>query len=1010
MTSSPATGSQWHSVTPATRPLSLTILELTPLALTLSLTLASPLSLAPATPSAAARKRKTRGHAHHRRDSDNDDTEHEDADGHHVAIPGSWPLDVGRSFKDLLSHGVVVSVNGQPWNRIVAHVSDPEPEPEHEVDETPSDTEAAQEAEWEEGEWDHAGARSDEEGAGVGAELGVQRRRPRRARFMLSAQDAIGAKSVRKVRQEKVEERDRDRAVVVVYGLTPGKEYEVELRVIGVGAQDGEVVCKSMTCAKLTIVSNSILIPPTPAGARSRANSLRSRSNPRSRSNSTTAPPTDIFLPDGSTTTGTLTGSGGSTPPYPSDHSGSTTITPTPVLSAADTQAAQMRHLVASAHAEKEHLSMQIKEARRASQRAEAALRQEIESVKRAIEKAGSLDMRARQKTLALQEQVKQGWAGAEGAEESAHGVEGGMADLEGQLRAITLELQAVKEDLQVVQDKEEEIRERDRRTRSDEEKRLADMQARLDKQRKAKDKKAGEKADLEKRLDAVQKEQEETEKRFEEMRKRAAQQYGYNHHAHGAAWDPWDAHANHGNHRLANHPSMPNIGAGAAFRPRGTAYQPRFASGGTRPTVSTATGQVGPAQNSPTHPAGFATAPNHPRPVKPTTSPALTNRPPPVISTSTATSNAGPGSTASPAPQQTNLHGNVATSPAVGSTGTNPSAAPFTPSTASPIIPNANPPGRSSSPAPPNPTASPGAVKSEYAYDPSNHTTLMPPSLQHRIYFGSNHQGNPTAVRPRPSPNFHPPPSVLAEQAQRAHQGDNATQGQAPVRKGSVGTTGTPPMPDSPSFPPLPSYGNRSEDVPAVRSTSPLSAPGSSSTPPPQSQPQGPSLASIITRAVLQPGSGVLNQTQHQNQNQLQQQGGRRTASPPVYPQYTDNRPGIMSRRSSATIAPTTSPFGSTETAPASSGPKMSYGPSSVQNAILARGSNVLNMGPGSSRPNSLHAGNSSRAGSGDQEFPPLGAAVSGPGGQGQYGQQGPGGNGNAGPWAALNSTGGNH
>ena len=297
MTSSPATSGQWHSVTPATRPLSLTILELTPLALTLSLTLAAPLSLAPSAPSASARKRRAanRGHAHHRRDSDNDvDTEHEDGDTQHVAIPGSWPLDVGRSFKDLLSHGVVVSVNGQPWNRIVAHVSDPDPEPEHtnshghghghgehEADESTSDTEGTgQDGEWEEGEWDHAGARSDEEGAG--GELGqggVQRRRPRRARFMLSAQNAIGAKSVRKVRPERqAEERDRDRAVVVVYGLTPGKEYEVELRVIGVGAQDGEMVCKSLQSAQRSsahVLMDSVKFHPDTAHARRRCSISR---------------------------------------------------------------------------------------------------------------------------------------------------------------------------------------------------------------------------------------------------------------------------------------------------------------------------------------------------------------------------------------------------------------------------------------------------------------------------------------------------------------------------------------------------------------------------------------------------------------------------------------------------------------------------------------------------------------------------------------------------------------
>jgi hypothetical protein len=30
----------------------------------------------------------------------------------------------------------------------------------------------------------------------------------------------------------------KDRAVVVVYGLSPGKEYEIELRVVGVSGQD----------------------------------------------------------------------------------------------------------------------------------------------------------------------------------------------------------------------------------------------------------------------------------------------------------------------------------------------------------------------------------------------------------------------------------------------------------------------------------------------------------------------------------------------------------------------------------------------------------------------------------------------------------------------------------------------------------------------------------------------------------------------------------------------------
>jgi chromosome segregation ATPase len=129
---------------------------------------------------------------------------------------------------------------------------------------------------------------------------------------------------------------------------------------------------------------------------------------------------------------------------------------PTNILNPIDTQAAQIRHMIAAAHAEKEHVQSQIKEARRASQRAEAALRLEIETVKKATEKAGSLDLRAKQKALALQEQVKQAWAGSEHAEKETTSVEGGLAELEGRLESIKAEGEGVKEEWKAAKDKEE--------------------------------------------------------------------------------------------------------------------------------------------------------------------------------------------------------------------------------------------------------------------------------------------------------------------------------------------------------------------------------------------------------------------------------------------------------------------------------------------------------------------------------------------------------------------------
>jgi len=127
-------------------------------------------------------------------------------------LPGAWPVLNGQvRFKDLLSHGVVVSVNGQPWNRIVAHVSDADEEDEEDVD-----------ADDEEENWD------DENGE----EGNMTRRRPRRARFTLSAGNAAREAGISSKRR-KEKKSQGDRAVVVVYGLSPGKEYEIELRVVG---------------------------------------------------------------------------------------------------------------------------------------------------------------------------------------------------------------------------------------------------------------------------------------------------------------------------------------------------------------------------------------------------------------------------------------------------------------------------------------------------------------------------------------------------------------------------------------------------------------------------------------------------------------------------------------------------------------------------------------------------------------------------------------------------------
>jgi hypothetical protein len=94
-------------------------------------------------------------------------------------------------------------------------VSDADEEDEEDVD-----------ADDEEENWDDEGNEQN------GEEGNMTRRRPRRARFTLSAGNAAREAGISNKRR-KEKKSQGDRAVVVVYGLSPGKEYEIELRVVG---------------------------------------------------------------------------------------------------------------------------------------------------------------------------------------------------------------------------------------------------------------------------------------------------------------------------------------------------------------------------------------------------------------------------------------------------------------------------------------------------------------------------------------------------------------------------------------------------------------------------------------------------------------------------------------------------------------------------------------------------------------------------------------------------------
>ncbi|KAH7345678.1 hypothetical protein B0J17DRAFT_640771 [Rhizoctonia solani] len=193
-----------------------------------------------------------------------------------------------------------------------------------------------------------------------------------------------------------VDEESDEEAVVILYGLMPSKQYEIELSVV--------------------------------AGESIKGN-LRTEDEINGFDESTTrAPPAVTQL---NTTPQTQTVTPADTPPSSPSSSGSSS--PQPRQITVEERASQLRHMHAMLSQEHDQLTGQLKTARRDAQRADAALRSEIEALKKAVEKNAAGEQRAKQKILALQEAVKQALAAAVEADNEVKELERALPGLETQ-------------------------------------------------------------------------------------------------------------------------------------------------------------------------------------------------------------------------------------------------------------------------------------------------------------------------------------------------------------------------------------------------------------------------------------------------------------------------------------------------------------------------------------------------------------------------------------------------
>ncbi|EPQ53658.1 hypothetical protein GLOTRDRAFT_111733 [Gloeophyllum trabeum ATCC 11539] len=275
----------------------------------------------------------------------------------------------------------------------------------------------------------------------------------------------------------RVDER-ADEAVVIVYGLLPGRGYEIELGVIhdvpGAGLEGlGEEVHTHEERVRRDVVTEG-------------TEHIHADGTDDTQSSS------DFFSP--------------SDPPSPSSSLNSVSPPPRPTITIEQYTNTLLARLTALNN-ERSELIATLKATRKESQKADSTLRSEIDILKRSSERFVKEEARAKQKLLALQEAEKRSRSATEEIEEQAKEVQSDLPELEAERTNKEKEFERVKAEADKVRARREEVeadaRKRDEGLKAE----LGREEARLEKLGARRERLEGGVAELEDKLEEVRRE-----------------------------------------------------------------------------------------------------------------------------------------------------------------------------------------------------------------------------------------------------------------------------------------------------------------------------------------------------------------------------------------------------------------------------------------------------------------------------------------------------------------------
>lgn len=300
-------------------------------------------------------------------------------------------------------------------------------------------------------------------------------------------------------------DEESDEAIIVVFGLMPGRQYDVEL---GISHRQGSLrsqittgdACKRFlrtfshqgACFLHQSISNTepwASFYPAPD---------QTVSNPHSNvhdlndTNGSTVMPFVVSTSD--TTVATVPRSL-TTPPGPTP---SPSPTPSPTLSTStsgdatssvstpsmtlENRVQQLNQTLSLLQSERDSLSLSLKTTRRDAQRADAAIRADIDTLKRSSDKFASIEHRARQKVLALQEAVKQTLTAAADINAAVTDVETSMPVLREQHAEAEKESDTTKQQAAQAREEREALEHQEKRRIDNLQTELAGLGCKLDK------------------------------------------------------------------------------------------------------------------------------------------------------------------------------------------------------------------------------------------------------------------------------------------------------------------------------------------------------------------------------------------------------------------------------------------------------------------------------------------------------------------------------------------------